>query len=141
MASKTYSHHPQAAPRTGKKPLSLLAQFDDLVRNANALSVGEEEEMINILRQQESGRKVWLSLTEDHNKCESQVKKLNSERTALATQLKHARRQIDIEMERRVAAEKARTSLERQIGLVRELLVDKKNNSIMTGTFWSIKQL
>ena len=43
------------------------------------------------------------------------------------------RRQIDIEMERRVAAEKARTSLERQIGLVRELLVDKKNNSIMTG--------
>ena len=43
MASKTYSHHPQAPPRTGKKPLSLLAQFDDLVRNANALSVGEEE--------------------------------------------------------------------------------------------------
>jgi len=132
MASKTYSHHPQAPPRTGKKPLSLLAQFDDLVRNANALSVGEEEEMINILRQQESARKVWLSLTEDHNKCESKVKKLNSERTALETQLKHARRQIDIEMERRVAAEKARTSLERQIGLVRELLVDKKNNSIMT---------
>ena len=48
-------------------------------------------EMINILRQQESARKVWLSLTEDHNKCESKVKKLNSERTALETQLKHAR--------------------------------------------------
>ena len=49
--------------------------------------------------------------------------------------LRPQRRQIDIEMERRVAAEKARTSLERQIGLVRELLVDKKNNSIMTGMY------
>lgn len=133
MASKTSTtYHPQPPPRSGKKPLSLLAQYDDLVRNANALSAGEEEEMMNVLRQQESARKLWLTLTEDHNTCESKVKKLNSERSALETQLKHARRQIDIEMERRVAAEKARTSLERQIGLVRELLVDKKNNSIMT---------
>jgi len=133
MASKTApSYHPQPPPRAGKKPLSLLAQYDDLVRNANALSNGDEEEMMNVLRQQEAARKLWLSLTEDHNRCESKVKKLNSERSALETQLKHARLQINIEMERRVAAEKARTSLERQIGLVRELLVDKKNNSIMT---------
>ena len=89
--------------------------------------------MMNVLRQQEAARKLWLSLTEDHNRCESKAKKLSSERSALETQLKHARLQINIEMERRVAAEKARTSLERQIGLVRELLVDKKNNSVMTG--------
>jgi len=137
MASKTTStsstsYHPQPAPRVGKKALSLLAQFDDLVRNANTLSAGGEEEMVNILRAQENARKLWLALSEDHNNCDSRVKKLNSERTALETQLKHARLQINIEMERRVAAEKARTSLERQIGLVRELLVDKKNNSIMT---------
>jgi len=137
MASKTTSassttYHPQPPPRVGKKPLSLLAQFDDLVRNTNALSAGDEEEVINIMRGQESARKLWLALTEDHKSCDSRVKKLNSERTALETQLKHARLQINIEMERRVSAEKARTSLERQIGLVRELLVDKKNNSIMT---------
>ena len=44
MASKTApSYHPQPPPRAGKKPLSLLAQYDDLVRNANALSNGDEE--------------------------------------------------------------------------------------------------
>lgn len=137
MASKTTStsstaYHPQPPPRIGKKPLSLLAQFDDLVRNGSALSAGDEEEVMTIMRGQESARKLWLALTEDHNNCDSRVKKLNSERMALETQLKHARSRIDLEMERRVAAEKARTSLERQIGLVRELLVDKKNNSIIT---------
>ena len=48
MASKTTStsstaYHPQPPPRIGKKPLSLLAQFDDLVRNGSALSAGDEE--------------------------------------------------------------------------------------------------
>ena len=143
MASKATSstgYHPQPPPRSGKKPLSLLAQFDDLVRNESALSAGDEEgkienlcsgfkldgnqiwkafafsvridrcrfekrmsycqyhhvflwfsEVINILRGQESARKLWLAMSEDHNKCDSRVKKLSSERSALETQLKHAR--------------------------------------------------
>ena len=44
MSTKTSTaYHPQPPPRAGKKPLSLLAQYDDLVRNANALSAGDEE--------------------------------------------------------------------------------------------------
>jgi hypothetical protein len=38
-----------------------------------------------------------------------------SERTALETQLKHARNQINLELERRLTAERARDSLERQV--------------------------
>jgi len=132
MSSRATAYHPQPPPRAGKRPLSLLAQFDDLVRNGNSLSTGQEDEMISLLRQHDNARKLWQSLSEDHNRCDNRLKKLSSERTALETQLKHARRQIDIEIERRVSAEKARNSLERQIGLVRDLLVDKKNNSIMT---------
>jgi len=62
MTTKTSTaYHPQPPPRAGKKPLSLLAQYDDLVRNANALSAGDEEEMVNLLRQQENARKLWLA--------------------------------------------------------------------------------
>ena len=51
---------------------------------------------------------------------------------SLETQLKHARNQIELEMDRRKRAEKEREALEKQIGSIREMLVDKKDNSIMS---------
>jgi hypothetical protein len=36
-------YHPQPPPRASKKPLTVVAQFDDLVRNGNVLTAGQEE--------------------------------------------------------------------------------------------------
>ena len=46
--------------KSGKK-LSLLAQYDELTRNALALAKGNEEEYIDILNRQETARKLWVS--------------------------------------------------------------------------------
>ena len=51
----------KSAPAPGGKKLSLLAQYDELTRNALALCKGDEEEFINILNRQESARKLWVS--------------------------------------------------------------------------------
>ena len=72
-----------------------------------------------------------LALQEEHERCELSISAMERDNLSLETQLKHARNQIELEMERRKRAEREREALESQIGSIRELLVDKKDNSIM----------
>lgn len=114
------------------KKASLLAQYDELVRYGVALGKGDEEEVINILNRQENARKLWLALQEEHDHCETSISSMERDNLSLETQLKHARNQIELEMDRRKRAERDREALEKQIGSIREMLVDKKDNSIMS---------
>ena len=60
-----------------------------------------------------------------------EIKRLETENTALETKLKHARGQIDHEMNKRMKAEQDKETLERQISLVRDLLTEKNNKSLL----------
>ncbi|KAL8598326.1 hypothetical protein ACOMHN_047647 [Nucella lapillus] len=109
--------------------LSLVASFDDLMRCATVLNTGCEADFRSFVLNQEDNRRRWL---ESEQKCESledKVKRLQSENSKLDTQVKHARNQVQYELSRRNEAEQERSSLERQLDVIRELLTDKNSKS------------
>ncbi|XP_013403957.1 rac GTPase-activating protein 1 [Lingula anatina] len=111
--------------------LSLVAAFDDLVRNTTVLTSGIEGEFITFARNQEECRKKWLEAEQHSKKLHDKIRKLETETNALETKLKHARSQIEHEMKKRTKAESDRDSLERQVALIRELLNDKKSSNML----------
>lgn len=111
--------------------LTIVAQYDDIVRNRNILSEGIEAEFLKFVWNQESCRKQWLEADKCARGLRSRIESLETENATLQTKLKHARNQIDHEMRKRVKAEQDRDSLERQVVLVRELLSNKTNQSML----------
>ncbi|XP_064647790.1 rac GTPase-activating protein 1-like isoform X2 [Lineus longissimus] len=109
-----------------KDTLSLVAAFDDLVRNANVLTAGVETEFMAFVKNQEQCRKKWLAAEEGSSSTSNKIRKLEMENQALDTKLKHARSQIDHEMKRRIKAEQEKECMERQIALIRDLLQKEK---------------
>ncbi len=71
--------------------LSLVAQFDDVVRNTSVLTQGIETEFLRFVNSQEEFRKQWLEALRDTKSLKKKVKQVTSENSALETKLKHAR--------------------------------------------------
>lgn len=92
-----------------EKRLSLVAQFDDLVRNTSVLASDRIEkgitvhvllsiyiancfaEFVKFAQSQEVCRKKWLDLEHEVDELRSKIKILESENNALQNHLKHAR--------------------------------------------------
>lgn len=110
--------------------LSLVAQFDDLVRNRSVLTAGIETEFWKFVSNQENCRKRWLEADGSYADLKDRIGSLELEKTTLDTKLKHARNHIDQEIKKRKRAEMERDSLERQVALVRELLTDKNQSAL-----------
>ncbi|BFZ01041.1 hypothetical protein BsWGS_04081 [Bradybaena similaris] len=111
--------------------LGILTQFDDLMRKANVLQAGCEAEFIAFAMNQDEIRKKWLIAEQRNESLEDKVKRLESQNASLETQLKHARMQAEYELQRRKAAEREKDDMDRQIGVIRELLTDKNSKSIL----------
>ncbi|XP_019635097.1 PREDICTED: rac GTPase-activating protein 1-like isoform X6 [Branchiostoma belcheri] len=110
--------------------MSLVAAFDDLVRCTTVLTQGCESEFLQFVRNQEQCRQRWLAAEMESGGMRERLVKLQAEKDALETKLKHARNQVDIEMKRRMKAEGEKDTLERQVALVRELLDDKQRSML-----------
>ncbi|XP_032222400.1 rac GTPase-activating protein 1 isoform X2 [Nematostella vectensis] len=108
---------------------ALVSSFDDIIRSAAVLSEGIEGEFIKFVTQQEECRKKWLEADNSTAKLRQDNAKLKAENDALQVKLKHARNQIEIEIKRRMKAEASQDHLERQVALIRELLMDKETMS------------
>ncbi|CAH1238083.1 RACGAP1 [Branchiostoma lanceolatum] len=91
--------------------MSLVAAFDDLVRCTNVLTEGCESEFLQFVRSQEQCRQRWLSAEMESGGMRERLVKLQAEKDALETKLKHARNQVDIEMKRRMKAEGEKDTL------------------------------
>ncbi|KAL5007812.1 hypothetical protein ScPMuIL_016618 [Solemya velum] len=102
--------------------LSRLAFFDDLVRNGRILTAGIEPEFKKFVLNQDAFRQKWCEAEILLQNLQEKVRLLDTENGALQTRLKHARNQIEQEMQKRTRVEHDREQLERQIALVRELL-------------------
>lgn len=111
--------------------LSIVAQFDDIVRNRAVLTAGIETEFWTFVVNQETWRKKFLELEKSLSELSARLKEAEQEKLTLQTKLKHARNQIDHEITKRQKAEHDRDTLERQILLVRELLNDKSNATVL----------
>lgn len=109
--------------------LSLVAEFDDLVRLRKVLTSGIEQDFLQFVLSQEASHKLWADCEKKCAALEDKVKSLELANATLETKLKHARCGLDNEMKRRQKLEEDRNNLVRQIATVRDVLFADKNSS------------
>ncbi|NXF25696.1 RGAP1 protein, partial [Rhodinocichla rosea] len=110
--------------------VNLRGLFEQLTRQAELLSEGNECQFIQLAKNFEENRRKWQKLEQELCKYKDLLMKTEAERSALDVKLKHARNQVDVEIKRRQKAEMDCEKLERQIQLIRELLMCDASGSI-----------
>ncbi|XP_015742351.1 rac GTPase-activating protein 1 [Coturnix japonica] len=103
---------------------------DQLIRQAEVLSEGNECQFIQLAKNFEDYRRKWQKTEQELGRYKDLLMKSEAERSALDVKLKHARNQVDVEIKRRQKAEADCDRLERQIQLIRELLMCDASGSI-----------
>lgn len=110
---------------------NLNSLFQSLRAQADVLNEGIEPQFIKLALNFENCRRKWARLEEDFCSCKEVLAKAETERSALEVKLKHARNQVDVEIRRRQKAEADCEKLDRQMQLIRDLLVTEgSSNSI-----------
>uniref|UniRef100_A0A8C1VIX7 Rac GTPase-activating protein 1 n=1 Tax=Cyprinus carpio TaxID=7962 RepID=A0A8C1VIX7_CYPCA len=111
--------------------INLYSIFESMRAQVDVLSESIEPQFIQMALNFEDSRRKWLRLEQELNACKEVLTKAETERGALEVKLKHARNQVDVEIRRRQKAEADCAKLDRQIQLIRELLVTEgSSNSI-----------
>ncbi|NXK41745.1 RGAP1 protein, partial [Piprites chloris] len=110
--------------------VNLRGLYDQLVRQAEVLSEGNEYQFIQLAKNFEEHRRKWQKTEHELGRYKDLLMKTEAERSALDVKLKHARNQVDVEIKRRQRAEMDCEKLERQIQLIRELLMCDASGSI-----------
>ncbi|NWR22073.1 RGAP1 protein, partial [Emberiza fucata] len=110
--------------------VNLRGLFEQLTRQAELLSEGNECQFIQLAKNFEENRRKWQKLEQELSRYKDLLMKTEAERSALDVKLKHARNQVDVEIKRRQKAEMDCEKLERQIQLIRELLMCDASGSI-----------
>ncbi|KAL2293788.1 hypothetical protein Nmel_018852 [Mimus melanotis] len=105
--------------------VNLRGRYEQLTRQAELLSEGNE-----IPKSFEENRRKWQKTEHELGRYKDLLMKTEAERSALDVKLKHARNQVDVEIKRRQKAEMDCEKLERQIQLIRELLMCDSSGSI-----------
>ncbi|XP_071351083.1 rac GTPase-activating protein 1-like [Trachinotus anak] len=108
--------------------LNLYNQFLSLRGQVDGLNEGIEPQFLQMALNFEECRKKWLRAGEELVSCKEMLTKAETERGALEVKLKHARNQVDVEIRRRQKAETVYEKLERQLQLIRELLISENNS-------------
>ncbi|POI27801.1 hypothetical protein CIB84_008449, partial [Bambusicola thoracicus] len=103
---------------------------DQLISQAEVLREGNEYQFIQLVKNFEDYRRKWQKTEQDLGRYKDLLMKSEAERSALDVKLKHARNQVDVEIKRRQKAEADCEKLERQIQLIRELLMCDASGSI-----------
>ncbi|XP_068519758.1 rac GTPase-activating protein 1 isoform X2 [Anas acuta] len=104
--------------------------FDQLVRQAEVLSEGNEYQFIQLAKNFDEYRRRLQKTEHELGRYKDLLMKTEAECSALGVKLKHARNQVDVEIKRRQKAEMDCEKLERQIQLIRELLMCDASGSI-----------
>ncbi|XP_031659816.1 rac GTPase-activating protein 1 isoform X1 [Oncorhynchus kisutch] len=111
--------------------MNLHSLFGNLRSHVDILNESIEPQFIQMALNFEDCRRRWLRLERDLGSCKEVLSKAETERGALEVKLKHARNQVDVEIRRRQKAEADCDKLDRQIQLIRELLITEgSSNSI-----------
>ncbi|NWR43845.1 RGAP1 protein, partial [Regulus satrapa] len=111
--------------------VNLRGLYEQLTRQAELLSEGNECQFIQLAKNFEENRRKWQKTEHELSRYKDLLMKTEAERSALDVKLKHARNQVDVEIKRRQKAEVDCEKLERQIQLIRELLMcDASGGSI-----------
>ncbi|XP_074536787.1 rac GTPase-activating protein 1-like [Halichoeres trimaculatus] len=109
---------------------NLLNQYQSLRAQVDGLSESIEPQFLQMAVNFEESRKKWLLTNEELVSCKEVLAKAETEKGALEVKLKHARNQVEVEIRRRQKAEAVYEKLERQLQLIRELLISENNGSV-----------
>ena len=113
--------------------LSLVAQYDDLIRYCETLIGGDliEEKVKSLLENCEKQRRLWLLERNEVNECREVVKKLRKENNRLETTLKNVRAAFKCEVNLKEKLKQERDALINKLTLIQNFLLEdvKENNS------------
>uniref|UniRef100_A0AAR2L6L9 Rac GTPase-activating protein 1 n=1 Tax=Pygocentrus nattereri TaxID=42514 RepID=A0AAR2L6L9_PYGNA len=109
--------------------MNLLGVFENLRAHVDILNESVEPQFIQMALNFEDCRRKWLRVEHELASCKEVLAKAETERGALEVKLKHARNQVDVEIRRRQKAEADCEKLDRQIQLIRDLLVTEGSSS------------
>ncbi|XP_077471672.1 rac GTPase-activating protein 1 [Stigmatopora argus] len=111
--------------------LNLQSLYEKMRSQVELLNEGVEPSFIRMAQNFEDCRRKWLLAQDNLESCKEVLTKTETERGSLEVKLKHARNQVDIEIRRRQKAESDCENLDRQIQLIRDLLISEgSSNSI-----------
>lgn len=111
--------------------LDIQSLYDKLRTQVDLLNENIEPNFLQMAQNFEDCRRKWLTTELELGSCKDTIKKAEMEKGALEVQLKHARNQVDVEIRRRQKAEADCETLDRQLQLIRDLLISEgSTNSI-----------
>ncbi|XP_072305337.1 rac GTPase-activating protein 1 [Eucyclogobius newberryi] len=109
---------------------NLQGLYDKLLTHVDVLNESIEPSFIQMALNFDDCRRKWLRAEQELGSFQETLAKAETERGSLEVKLKHARNQVDIEIRRRQKAEADCEKLDRQVQLIRELLVSEGSASI-----------
>ncbi|KAI5095928.1 rac GTPase-activating protein 1 [Silurus meridionalis] len=109
--------------------MNLHSLFENLRGHVEVLNDSIEPQFIQMALNFEDCRRKWLRVEQDLASCKEVLAKAETERGALEVKLKHARNQVDVEIRRRQKAESDCEKMDRQIQLIRDLLVTEGSST------------
>nr|CAD7402201.1 unnamed protein product [Timema cristinae] len=101
----------------------LTPAYKDLARRTSVLTNSCEQEFLRFAINQEECRQHWLQSVREVDKLKQALEKSQSDVSALESRLRVARRYLDDEKKRRRLIESERESLEKQLELVRDVVL------------------
>lgn len=119
-------------------PLSLLTEFDDLMRNEKILTDGQaEKEFHKFVKNSESNRRRWEQSELECQRLNLELAKAHHEILGLETKLQQARSMVDNEATMRKRAEAERDRLFSQLERLKQLIFD--TDGVDEGTLKKLK--
>ncbi|XP_061583768.1 rac GTPase-activating protein 1-like [Cololabis saira] len=109
--------------------VNLYSQFQSLMAQVDGLNESVEPQFLQMAIHFEECRKKWLLAGDELVSCKEMLAKADTEKGALEVKLKHARNQVDVEIRRRQNAEAVHEKLDRQLQLIRDMLISDNNGS------------
>jgi len=109
-----------------------LKKYDELARCTNVLTEGIELEFHKCVTQQEKCRSKWYEAEKENHETKKYFAKYKADQDTLEVKLKMARHQLDNEMKKRLKAEQTLDHMERQVQLIKELLLDRDTGITLT---------
>jgi len=110
--------------RTGRKKLSLVANFDELIMNSRVLMNASEDEFLRFVLNAGTNRRRWEHAELECQRLFIELTKSSKEKQDLEQKLFLARNMLDNEGALRKKAEAERDRLSNQLTLLRKLVMD-----------------
>jgi len=112
----------QTTAKENTTPLSVVAAFDDLVRNSSVLAPGSEEKFLQFVVNTGVSRQRWEHAELECQRLRIELTKCSQDISVLEHKLQHARKMLDTEVYLRKKAEEERDRLASQLMVLRQLM-------------------